>query len=178
MAANRKGRDPPKRLLFALGLSSACGLAALGSFQHPFTFGANIVTALALFVGLVAQVVCRLLDRARRKSGDYTVAAGPSDRGLRIQIPWIVLAMAFTAFELLEYLSEPRRAHPTLSSLSDELTSSQTGRAVLFLAWLALGALFVAPRLRHRAPAHSPPAHSPPAHSPQEATHSIGRRDR
>jgi hypothetical protein len=167
VAANRKGRDPPKRLLLTLALLSACGLAALGSFQHPFTFGANIVTALALFVVLVAQVLCRLKDRARRESGNYALVAGPSDRGLRIQIPWIILAMTFTAFELLQYLSEPRRAHPTFSSLSDELTRSQAGRAVLFLAWLALAALFVAPRLRHGAPAHSSP----------EATHSIGRLD-
>jgi hypothetical protein len=165
--AIRKGRDPPKRLLLTLGLLGACGLAALGSFQHPFTSGANLVTALALFVGLVAQVVCRFVDRARRKSGNSVLAAAPSDRGWRIQISWIVLAMAFTAFEFLQYLSEPRRAHPTFSSLSDELTSSQAGRAVLFLAWLALGALFVAPRLRHGAPAQSP----------QEASHSTGRGD-
>ena len=164
MAAIRKGQDPPKRLLLALGLLSACGLAALGSFQHPFTSGANLVTALALFVGLIAQFVCRLVDRARRKSANYTLTAGPSDRGLRTQVPWIVLAMAFTAFELLEYVSEPRRAHPTFSSLTDELTSSQAGRAVLFLAWLALGALFVAPRLRHGAPAHREPGHREPAH--------------
>ena len=42
------------------------------------------------------------------------------------------------SFELFAYFEQPRQAHPTLSSLSDDLTRWQVGKAALFLAWLAL----------------------------------------
>jgi len=47
------------------------------------------------------------------------------------------------SFELFAYFEKPRQAHPTLSSLSDDLTRWQVGKAALFLAWLALGWLFL-----------------------------------
>ena len=58
-------------------------------------------------------------------------------------VPWIALSSAVVAFELLSYFEEPRQAHPTLSSLSDELTHWPVGKAALYLAWLALGALLL-----------------------------------
>jgi hypothetical protein len=161
VAAYRKGHNPPNGLFLALGLFAVCGLATLASFQHPFTPGANAVTGFALVVMLIAQIVFTWRGRARRLSESPDTAAGPSDHWGRRRcilwlayIPWIVLCMAFTALELLEYLSQPRQAHPTFSSLTDDVTSSQAGRAVLFLAWLVLSALLVDPRSRHRVPAH------------------------
>jgi hypothetical protein len=154
VAAYRKGRNPPTGLILAVGLLAACGLAALASFQHPFTPGANVVTGFALGVMLIAEIVFTWRGHARRLFGNPDIAVGRSDHRGRRYIPWIVLCMAFTAFELLEYLSQPRQAHPTFSSLTDDVTSSQAGRAFLFLAWLVLSALLVDPRSRHRAPAH------------------------
>ncbi len=56
--------------------------------------------------------------------------------------------VAVVSFELLVFFEQPRQAHPTLSSLSDSLSDSHAGKAVLFLAWLSLGWLFLRRRAR------------------------------
>ena len=54
---------------------SACaGLAALASFQHPFTRGANLVTGFALVVMVFAQIVFMWRGRDRRVSESPDVA--------------------------------------------------------------------------------------------------------
>ncbi len=64
--------------------------------------------------------------------------------------PWAVLFGLLTAFEVVAYLSSPRRDHPTLSSMADALMNTHPGRAAVFVLWLLLGwALF----LRRRASA-------------------------
>ncbi len=78
--------------------------------------------------------------------------------------PWLVLFGALAGWELLAYLSSPRRDHPTLSSMVGVVLDSYPGRAALIAAWLSLGwALFL--RLGPGAgPGVSPP--SPPASGP------------
>jgi hypothetical protein len=49
------------------------------------------------------------------------------------------LAVVVAGWELYTYASAPRVAHPTLSTLIDLATSTQTGKAVSFAAWLLLG---------------------------------------
>jgi hypothetical protein len=71
------------------------------------------------------------------------VMKSPVIRGVRGFIPWIVLSGLVVGFELFNYFELPRHAHPTLSSLSDEVTRSPAGTALLFVAWLALGALLL-----------------------------------
>jgi hypothetical protein len=58
-------------------------------------------------------------------------------------IPWLVVTIAVVSFELIVLFHLPRQAHPTLSSLSDELSQWRIGKAALFIAWLSLGWLFL-----------------------------------
>lgn len=53
---------------------------------------------------------------------------------------WAALAGLATVWELQAFLQHPRREHPTLSSLSNELLRSQAWRGVALLLWLAAGA--------------------------------------
>ena len=62
--------------------------------------------------------------------------AGEPARGERL---WLVLAALTALWELQAFVQHPRRDHPTLSSLSNDLFRSPSSRAVAFLLWLALG---------------------------------------
>lgn len=53
---------------------------------------------------------------------------------------WGLLAGAIAVWELQAFLQLPRRNHPTLSSLSNDLLQSPSSRAAALLLWLALGA--------------------------------------
>ncbi len=118
----------------------ACGLAVVVSFTHPFTLRADIVTAIPLAAMLVAQVVFAI--RSRRRLAVPGGGSGESPRFRRF-IPWLAVFALLTAFELLVFFEQPRQSHPTLSSLSDDLTRWHAGKAALFLAWLLLGYLFL-----------------------------------
>ena len=61
---------------------------------------------------------------------------GGSKRGASV---WALLAALMVVWELQAFVQHPRREHPTLSSLSNELLASPTSRALAVLAWLALG---------------------------------------
>jgi hypothetical protein len=63
---------------------------------------------------------------------------------------WAALLLAIAAWELLAFFSSPRRDHPTLSSIADRIMSVHAGRALVFAAWLALGATIGAAGLRRR----------------------------
>lgn len=117
----------------------ACGLAALASFTHPFTLGADLITAIPIVAMIVAEAAW--LVRAHGSSV-AAVPVAPPEKALRRLVPWIVLSGVVVGFELFNYFELPRRAHPTLSSLSDELTRWPAGTAILFLAWLALGVIW------------------------------------
>ncbi|MGO9343824.1 MAG: hypothetical protein ACLP6E_15100 [Acidimicrobiales bacterium] len=114
-----------------------CALAAVVSFTRPFTLSADVVTAIPLAAMLVAQIVFAV---CARHAGQ--IATRPALLFRRF-IPWLVVCIAVVAFELIEYTEQPRQAHPTLSSLSDELSQWRIGKAALFVAWLSLGWLFL-----------------------------------
>ena len=136
--------------LAGAALLGACVLAVLASFTHPFTLGADVVTAIPLGAMVVAETARLITSRRSRAHAavrpgqvDSPVISSPVIRGVRGFIPWIVLSGLVVGFELFNYFELPRHAHPTLSSLSDEVTRSPAGTAVLFVAWLALGALLL-----------------------------------
>jgi hypothetical protein len=54
-------------------------------------------------------------------------------------VVWSALIGALAVWELAAYLASPRQDHPTLSSISDDITSSHPARAVVFALWLLLG---------------------------------------
>ena len=135
----------------------AGALAAVAAFTHPFTLRADVVVAIPLVAMLVAQIAFAVRARHRRSAsgasaipaggqavpagGEAVPAGGPLP--FRRFIPWLVMFVVVVSFELFAYFEKPRQAHPTLSSLSDDLTRWQVGKAALFLAWLALGWLFL-----------------------------------
>ena len=52
---------------------------------------------------------------------------------------WVALAAAAAVWELQAFLQHPRSAHPTVSSLTNDLLQSHVSRAGAMLAWLAAG---------------------------------------
>lgn len=52
---------------------------------------------------------------------------------------WAVLAAATAIWELQAFLQLPRREHPTLSSLSNDLLQSYPARGTALLLWLVAG---------------------------------------
>lgn len=113
--------------------------SVLASFTRPFTWPADVVTAVAMVVvGVAAAVRTRKAKRTDavasvRLDTDRVVASGR-----RLLIPATVI-VAVAGWELFCYLSAPRAAHPTLSTLLDLLDATRSGKAVAFALWLALG---------------------------------------
>ena len=121
------------RRVVALGAGGALvgGLAAWAALSDPFTAAADAVTALGIAViGLEAAF------RRRPVPAGPAPAAEPPLRWW----PWLVLAVALVAWELLSFFLGPRVQHPTLSSLYDSVTTWRAAKGVLFAGWLSLGA--------------------------------------
>ena len=118
------------------GVALVAAYAALASGTHPFTDGADIVTALPLAAAVVAVAV-----RMRAGPGrDRTVGPnGPDAAPNRLALVWAAVALVIAGWELFCYLAGPRAAHPTLSSLLDTLDAGHGGRALCFALWLGLG---------------------------------------
>ncbi|HEX3566768.1 MAG TPA: hypothetical protein VHU17_15475 [Acidimicrobiales bacterium] len=116
----------------------AVGAAALYSWfaalTTPFTFRANVMTALPLIAALLAAFLFGHIVRARRTNE----RSAPRPTGRRLW-PWWVSLGVVGAWELFCYLRLPRFDHPTFSSLYDSASRSQPLKAALFLGWLTLG---------------------------------------
>ena len=52
---------------------------------------------------------------------------------------WLALGGATALWELQAFLQHPRSAHPTISSLTNNLMQSHVSRAGAMLVWLAAG---------------------------------------
>jgi hypothetical protein len=121
--------------IMATGLATAIG----ASFTDPFTLGADIVTAIPVFVGAL------LLAGRLRSGGGAAVELRSEHAAARLAplnrwaLVWLGLFVAVLGWELYTYLSAPRHAHPTLSALIDMLDATPTGKFVAFSLWLALG---------------------------------------
>ncbi len=121
------------------GLTAGLAYAALVSFTHPFTWAAEVVTAVPLVV--VAAVTLRTRPPTGRRRGDAPTDAG-AHRGRgpsRRVLVWMAPLLAITGWELYCFVSLPRVEHPTLSSLIDLLDATRPGKFVAAVAWLALG---------------------------------------
>lgn len=94
---------------------------------RPFTLPALVAT---LGAGLAAIFVGSRLLRP----------VGPETRG-RAGGAWVwaVLAGAAGLWQLQAFLQHPRREHPTVSSMTNELLQSSLSRAVAMVLWLAAG---------------------------------------
>jgi len=116
----------------------------LASRTHPFTGGADVVTAVPLVLAAV------LVARRARPAGavDTGVVDGRTERqprmlGIDAAFAWVAPIAAVTAWELYCLFTLPRAVHPTLSSLLDMLDAHPVGKALAFALWLVLGWLLV-----------------------------------
>lgn len=136
-------------VLFVAGSVVAAGYAVAAASTTPFTWAADVMTAVpivAVAVGAVVRWPARP-DRSAPLAGDGR--AGPDPHPY---VGWVVLLAVVVGWELAEYLWRgSRAAHPTLSSMADAFDAHPVAKAVAFFAWLWLGAAIV----RAGAPARS-----------------------
>ncbi|MDQ4098906.1 MAG: hypothetical protein M3121_00205 [Chloroflexota bacterium] len=86
-------------------------------------------SALATGAVLVAGLGGVIAGSARRRPK-------PRQAPISAAAPWLILAVAASAWELQAYLRQPRYEHPTLSSLANALLDSHPARAAAFVLWL------------------------------------------
>lgn len=122
------GERPRAVALAALGTATVWAWFASG--VRPFTLPAEVLTFVPGFIVLVITL---------RPRAEPDVVVGRTGRW----VPWVALLAAFTALELSELFSQPRSAHPTLSSLTNTLLDSRPSRFIGYAVWLALGWLLV-----------------------------------
>jgi hypothetical protein len=103
----------------------AVGYAWVATGLQPFTRPALVAT---LGGGVAAVLV------GRRLSPPAAPAALVGGAWL-----WAALAGALAVWELQAFLQHPRAAHPTLSSLSNDLLEGHVPRVGAMLVWLAAG---------------------------------------
>lgn len=94
---------------------------------RPFTLPALV----AVLAGGLAAIAI-----GRRLPARVAPPAGEATSGERV---WTVLAGAVALWQLQAFLQHPRREHPTLSHLTNELLQSQPSRVAAMLIWLAAG---------------------------------------
>lgn len=126
MHDERAGRRESRAGLFLAGLAGLAMLAyawwAVG--LAPFSAGATLAVVGA---GVVAIAVG---SRSRRPP--------PRRVTVRQAAPWIALALAAAAVQLVSFVQTPREDHPTISSLTNALLDSHPARAAALVCWLAL----------------------------------------
>ncbi len=119
-------------------VTAGLAYAVLASFTRPFTWAANVVIAIALVVAAVVTigVVSDPGRSAMKRPADEADRQHPMNRRWT---PWMAPILAITGWELYCFVSLPRVAHPTLSSLIDLLDATRPGKIVAVCSWLALG---------------------------------------
>ena len=108
----------------------------LASGVRTFTHPAEVFT----FVPALAVLVWTLRPSARLPV--IRDDLGPRQPWWTV-LPWLLAIAALVGWELSELFQKPRQAHPTLSSITNDLLSTHPSRFLGFLAWLLLGWLLV-----------------------------------
>jgi hypothetical protein len=115
-----------------VSVAYALGAAA----TTPFTWAANVMTALPIVVVAILAVV-RWPAHPDRSGG---LLGEDRPRARHPYLGWLVLLAVVVGWEFAEYLWRgSRSAHPTLSSMTDAFDAHYLLEAVAFLAWLWLG---------------------------------------
>ncbi|MDA8072733.1 MAG: hypothetical protein M0Z82_14305 [Actinomycetota bacterium] len=164
--ARRAAEPSPRRGAVWVLWLVALGFAWVMGGSRPFTVAADAETALA-FVGVIGLALAanvwadrrRLLpvggagvcgDPATGGPGVRRGADGSSRRAATGTVtgacprawPWVVLLAAVLVWELVCYFAGfdgHRAAFPTISSFETALGHWRAGRAVMVMAWMALG---------------------------------------
>jgi hypothetical protein len=135
-------RDVLKTALAAVGVLAYSWWAAA---QPPFTFRAYLaitLPAIAAAVFAVRRLSIRPTVRdllAVRRTPDESSESSWCPPAVRGVVAWAILIALLAAWQLYNYASLPRAAHPTVSSVLESALSSDVIRAVLFLLWLWFG---------------------------------------
>ena len=103
----------------------AVAYAWVATGLRPFTLPALVAT---LAGGLVVILVGGRLAAPVASCGPVRGAWG-----------WLALGSAVALWELQAFLQHPRSAHPTISSLTNNLMQNHASRAGAMLVWLAAG---------------------------------------
>lgn len=116
----RESKRSVHRGVVWIAVGAAALYSWLASLTTPFTFRANVMTAIPLIAALLAAIVFGHIGRARRTNEGF--APRPTGRSLW---PWWVSLGVVGGWELFCYLGLPRFDHPTFSSLYDSASRSQ-----------------------------------------------------
>jgi hypothetical protein len=130
----RKSKPSVHRGVIWIVVGAAALYSWFAALTTPFTFRANVMTAIPLITAVLAVVWFGHIVRPRRTSE----RSAPRSSG-RSLWPWWVSMGVVGAWELFCYLQPARFEHPTFSSLYDSASRSQPFKAALFLGWMALG---------------------------------------
>jgi hypothetical protein len=114
------------------------GLAAAA---HTFTTLSEVVVGVGL-AALVAVAGVQLVVRPVPNSLARRAPRNASGQN-GAWWPWVALLVVVAVWEVFCWSTNPRPAHPTLSSLLDLLTAHAAARAVAFAGWIALGGYLV-----------------------------------
>lgn len=139
MAADARGWRVGGLVLVVASVASA-GYAVAAASTTPFTWAADVMTALPIAAVVVGAVWSWPAHPVRPES---LVEEGrpPPRHPYRA---WVLLLTVVVAWELAEYLWRGSRgAHPTLSSMADALDAHTAAKGVAFFAWLWSGAAVV-----------------------------------
>jgi hypothetical protein len=110
-----------------LAFGAAYSLLAAGT--RPFTWQADLVTAVPIVALAMASVACW--------PAHPTIA--PAPRQAHPYRPWLIMVAAVVVWELASELAPGTRGdHPTLSSMLDAVDRSYGLKFVVFAGWLAL----------------------------------------
>ena len=131
-----RARHPAVALV---GVAVVVAYAWLASGVRTFTKPAEVLTFLpgALVVVLAVRQPRRerVPDRWRRLR-----ESAAEHRGLLLGAAlWGLALTALVSWELVSLFSQPRSAHPTLSSITDRALRDHPARFAGYLAWLWLG---------------------------------------
>ncbi len=123
-------------MLVIAGLAGATAVSG----THPCTLPADLVVG--TLNGAVWMLATARAARRPARSAGAGAGAGPGGVGARLRgaAPWLGVAAVVVGWELFCYLSAPRGAHPTLSSMADAVDRWRAGKFVLCALWLGLGA--------------------------------------
>jgi hypothetical protein len=124
----------PATLWTLAALAAAACWSWFASGVRTFTRPAEVLT----FVPALAVLVLTLRPKAR-----FTAGLAEPRAPWRTLLPWVAAVAALVGWELSELFSKPRRGHPTLSSITNDLLSTHPSRFLGFLFWLLLGWLLV-----------------------------------